>query len=69
MNVKRENNEIDFFGSEYNIVQTLVNVGLSIQEYECTFKCPNCSEIFAIKERITYSPLFSQIFKQLLSLN
>ena len=29
MNVKRENNEIDFFGSENNIVQTLVNVGLS----------------------------------------
>ena len=38
MNVNRENNEIDFFGSEYNIVQTLVSVGLSIQEYECTFK-------------------------------
>ena len=54
MNVKRENNEIDFFGSEYNIVQTLVSVGLSIQEYECTFKCPNCSEIFAIKERILF---------------
>ena len=46
--VECENNEHNFFGSEYNIVNALVNVGLSIQANECTFKCSNCSELFTI---------------------
>ena len=58
-----ENNEIDFFGSEYNIVQMLVNVGLSMQKYECTFKCPNCLELFIIKERISYFTTFLTNFQ------
>ena len=49
MAIKCENNQLDLFGSENTIVQALVKTGLSMQEYNCTFKCPNCSEHFIKK--------------------
>ena len=52
--IKCENNQLNFFGSENNIVQALVNTELSIQEYHCTFECPQCSKHFTKKTRITY---------------
>ena len=52
--IKCENNQLNFFGSENNIAQALVNTELSIQEYHCTFECPQCSKHFTKKTRITY---------------
>ena len=54
MAIKCENNQLDFFGSEYNIVQALVNTGLSIQDYNSIFECPHCSKHFTKKTRISY---------------
>ena len=58
MNVKCANREINFFGSEYSIIQILVKVRLSTQRYECTFKCPQCFGLFSIKESISYFTTF-----------
>ena len=54
MAIKCENKQLDFFGSECNIVQALVNTGLSIQDYHSIFECPHCSKHFTKKTRISY---------------
>ena len=53
MHIRGKDGVIDFFGSEYAMVNFLINIGLSNLRYESTLKCLSCSKEFTKLENIT----------------
>ena len=53
MDIRGKDGVIDFFGSEYAMVNFLINIGLSNLRYESTLKCLSCSKEFTKLENIT----------------